>query len=815
MSTNLSPVGGAAAQFLDNNGNPLTGGKLFTYEAGTTTPQATFTTFVGNVAHANPIILDAAGRVPGGEIWLTPSLDYKFSLFTSADVLIATWDNIVGINGTGFATNANAVAYDPAGSGAVQTTVQTKLRESVSVKDFGADPTGLTDSYAAIQAAEDYATSLGAPVELFFPAGVYAISASIEKKANVNWVGSAQIERLGYATATGAAFGLVVANGVDDWTIDGLSFKNVTRTRELAVPLTSSVAVGASNTCIDVFDCSRWAIRGCTLRQFAYGILYRECQDFQIVENWLYADTGKTVAQIENGTYTNFSSYAGTGGIINLYKPSGPNLASTQYLISGNYIEVPGLDIGIDGLAQTYDKLPSTISNNIIKGCFTGIQLYRGSFPDPGTAPTYNTASIVMGNRVYASWGAGIYLRSVIGAQVIGNYFERCGAGGADGNFSSSAISIRVNPFGGGTVTSSVSNDHAMIVQGNRIVNYGRNDIACDPAVLIENDNVLFDCNEVNRAEELFTSKRGVAIFVGNGKKLKNCTVTNNKVTGYWTRGIEASETERAVSLNTVYLVLRGNILTGNFDTGIAIDWRSFNVDVSDNIIKAVMTTGIRLRNAPYSRIVGNRIRGATNGIQLAVGNLASDSAYYLSGGTISRNIRRGGSLIITDNDVWEATTSYQVIDTSGDDAVFYGRCLRYENNYQDGSKVFYDFSGGTPLLTGNAKIWSEHDISLNSGVNVGTTPGKVCITPGQYGSTTTTTGDTTNGSPTITNVALLDGYGPGIFITATGFSGVRRIVSIDVVASTITVDANATSDNVGVTLTAATPTFGAMPNLV
>jgi hypothetical protein len=76
-------------------------------------------------------------------------------------------------------------------------------------------------------------------------------------------------------------------------------------------------------------------------------------------------------------------------------------------------------------------------------------------------------------------------------------------------------------------------------------------------------------------------------------------------------------------------------------------------------------------------------------------------------------------------------------------------------------------------------------------------------------------TGDTTNGRPIITNESSLDGYGPGIFITATGFSGVVRILSIDTTASTITVSSNAASSNVGVTLTAATPTFATMPNLV
>jgi len=99
MAVNLSPVGGVAAQFFDNSGNVLTGGKLFTYAAGTTTPVATFTSSLGTTAHTNPIVLDAAGRVPnGGEIWLTDGVTYKFALQTSTNVLIATYDNITGIN---------------------------------------------------------------------------------------------------------------------------------------------------------------------------------------------------------------------------------------------------------------------------------------------------------------------------------------------------------------------------------------------------------------------------------------------------------------------------------------------------------------------------------------------------------------------------------------------------------------------------------------------------------------------------------------------------------------------------------------------
>jgi hypothetical protein len=102
MAVFLSPVGGVAAQFFTNTGAVLTGGKLYTYAAGTTTPKVTYTTNSGSTARTNPIVLDSAGRVPdGGEIWIT-SAQYKFVLKDSTDVLIATYDNISGIGAVNY-----------------------------------------------------------------------------------------------------------------------------------------------------------------------------------------------------------------------------------------------------------------------------------------------------------------------------------------------------------------------------------------------------------------------------------------------------------------------------------------------------------------------------------------------------------------------------------------------------------------------------------------------------------------------------------------------------------------------------------------
>jgi hypothetical protein len=252
MAVNLSPVGGVAGQFFDNNGNPLSGGKIFTYAAGTTTNQVTYTSAAGVIAHSNPIILDSGGRVPSGEIWLTDGLQYKFVIKTNTDQLIGTFDNVTGINsnfinflteteiqtatagqtvftlttmeyqpgtnslsvfvdgvnqydGVSYSyvetdsvtvtftaglhvgalvkfttaqtlssgvTDSSLVTYNEGGIGAVDTTVQNKLRETVSVKDFGATGDGVTDDLAAFNAA--VANGI---YPIYVPDGTYELSA--------------------------------------------------------------------------------------------------------------------------------------------------------------------------------------------------------------------------------------------------------------------------------------------------------------------------------------------------------------------------------------------------------------------------------------------------------------------------------------------------------------------------------------------------------------------------------------------------------------------------------------------------------------
>ena len=95
MAVNLSPIGNGF-QFFSNDGLPLNAGRIYTYQAGSTTPLATYTDSAGLTANTNPIVLGTSGRPPS-DIWLTEGFFYKFVLKDSSDVTIQTYDNLYGI----------------------------------------------------------------------------------------------------------------------------------------------------------------------------------------------------------------------------------------------------------------------------------------------------------------------------------------------------------------------------------------------------------------------------------------------------------------------------------------------------------------------------------------------------------------------------------------------------------------------------------------------------------------------------------------------------------------------------------------------
>ena len=136
MSVYLSAFAGAGAQFFTDDGVVLSGGKIYTYIAGTTTPETTYTSVLGTSANTNPIILNSGGRLPE-DMWLSQGVLYRFVLKDSNDVQIGEYDDIGGVNDVS--------------------------TESIAWSTITGTPTtlagyGITDGLTAATAASTYAT---------------------------------------------------------------------------------------------------------------------------------------------------------------------------------------------------------------------------------------------------------------------------------------------------------------------------------------------------------------------------------------------------------------------------------------------------------------------------------------------------------------------------------------------------------------------------------------------------------------------------------------------------------------------------------
>jgi len=236
MTIVLTPCFGAGAQFFDLNGDPLSGGLLSSYLAGTTTPTTTWTSHTGATANTNPIILDSAGRVIE-QIWIDVTLQYKFVLADSNAVQIWEKDYISWFtspdtdmfnlaNQTNVALGDALIGFQQSNTagalaGAVGKTVHDKLQEIVSVKDFGAKGDGVTDDSAAIMLA----TRPGRCVR--FPAGTYIIGTAmnVANMDSVTWSGdSGGTTKI--LAKPGVAFTapLFTATACNEWEIRNLVF---------------------------------------------------------------------------------------------------------------------------------------------------------------------------------------------------------------------------------------------------------------------------------------------------------------------------------------------------------------------------------------------------------------------------------------------------------------------------------------------------------------------------------------------------------------------------------------------------------------
>jgi len=102
----LSPIA-SIFQYFTDVGIPFSGGLLWTYAAGTSTPTSTWTDITGSVPNANPIQLSSNGRLPNVQVWQQGGVPIKVQVSTNAGTVGAplfgvqlgpTFDQISGIN---------------------------------------------------------------------------------------------------------------------------------------------------------------------------------------------------------------------------------------------------------------------------------------------------------------------------------------------------------------------------------------------------------------------------------------------------------------------------------------------------------------------------------------------------------------------------------------------------------------------------------------------------------------------------------------------------------------------------------------------
>lgn len=183
----------------------------------------------GNLGYApeNPANKDASGGYPGLTLFklnLRNAANTITSWFTTAATVARTWtmpdrSGTVALTADYSDSGGSAlVGFLQAGAGAVTKTIQAKLRETVSVKDFGALGDDTADDGPAIQSAIDYLDTLGGGV-LFFPAGIYLTSQSIYQRNYVSLEGSgsrSSFIKWGAASSVGLVKGVVYSvHGTD------------------------------------------------------------------------------------------------------------------------------------------------------------------------------------------------------------------------------------------------------------------------------------------------------------------------------------------------------------------------------------------------------------------------------------------------------------------------------------------------------------------------------------------------------------------------------------------------------------------------
>ena len=378
--------------------------------------------------------------------------------------------------------NAGSVVYTPAGTGAVATTVQTKLREMVSVKDFGATGDGTTDDTAAIQAA----ITANYNGEVYFPAGTYKITSGLTVTSAIKLTGSGWGSVIKVDSTATRFLPLVAQNLVTP--ITGLVIRDIAFDGSLKCQLDSGVI--QLNNCV--------------------GFVLDHVRIFNAGTPGESASSGVNGIALSAGALGNVGS---------------------QGSITNCLIEA----VTKAGINWTSEAVNGYIAGNIIRNC-TG----NGSTPGIQINGGYNVK--VIGNSCYSNQGSGVYIATSgsIGTErssrygiFVGNHSYNNGFHGFEWNNATTVyfgrnIIANNHAYGNGTTAGSgfqLQNDTNGIVTGNYAYLNGYSGFSLSGGTFTT--NISISNNKAENNNQLGVST-GSGFYIG-GTGLANLRLVNNE----------------------------------------------------------------------------------------------------------------------------------------------------------------------------------------------------------------------------------------------------------------------------------------------
>ncbi len=267
------------------------------------------------------------------------------------------------------------VGYTPSGTGAVATTVQAKLRESVSVKDFGAIGDGVTDDTTSIQAA------ITAGKQVHFPAGTYKLTAVVRLKRDRILFGDGRVNTIINQTGDVSAFEM--DETTDAALVYGIVIKDMSITKGALTATTGISGIKLTGTANNVWGCK---IQNVNVSQFHDGIniarpILTEVDNCDSNNNARhgFAITGSGTSTILKSTFARLNGGSGYSltGLFSYFKfdtTAADQNTEFGYYIGGDTSNFPNAFsfIGCGAEQNTKDNYKfENAENFVLNGCYS------------------------------------------------------------------------------------------------------------------------------------------------------------------------------------------------------------------------------------------------------------------------------------------------------------------------------------------------------------------------------------------------------------------------------------------------------------